>query len=130
MIRLARNYFRQPEDYVLKKIILDHTTRVAAKSGLENTDKYHWQGIAAFEGLQFQQAIKHFNQVLEVRPDEVSTRVMLARALIAEKQYLEATEELKVCQLYADCPIGLVQRLLNVANRNQARILRNLKRKN
>ena len=130
LIRLARNYFRQPEDYVLKKIILDHTTRVVAKSGLENTDKYHWQGIAAFEGLQFQQAIKHFNQVLEVRPDEVSTRVMLARALIAEKQYLEATEELKVCQLYADCPIGLVQRLLNVANRNQARILRNLKRKN
>jgi hypothetical protein len=67
--------------------------------------------------------------VLEARSDEVSTRVMLARALIAKKQYLEATEELKVCQLYSDCPIGLVQRLLNVANRNQARFLRNLKRK-
>ena len=130
LIRLARNYFRQPEDYVLKKIILDHTARVVAKSDLETTDKFHWQGVAAFEGLQFQEAIECFNRVLEVRSNEVSTRVLLARALIAEKQYLKATEELKVCQLYADCPIGLVQRLLNVANRNQARFLRNLKRNN
>jgi O-antigen ligase/tetratricopeptide (TPR) repeat protein len=129
LIRLARNYFRQPEDYVLKKIILDHTARVVAKSDLETTDKFHWQGIAAFEGLKFDEAIECFNKVLEARSDEVSTRVMLARALIAKKQYLEATEELKVCQLYSDCPIGLVQRLLNVANRNQARFLRNLKRK-
>lgn len=128
LIRLARNYFRQPGDYVLKKIILDHTGKVLAKSDLETTDKLRWQGIAAFEGLQFQEAIECFNKVLEVRSDEVSTRVMLARALIAEKQYLKATEELKVCQLYADCPIGLVQRLISVANRNQARFLRNLKR--
>ena len=129
LVRLARNYFQRPEDYVLKKIILDHTARVVAKSDLEATDKLHWQGIAAFHGFQFQKAIECFNKVLEVRSDEVSTRVMLARALIAEKQYLEATEELKVCQLYPDCPIALVQRLLGVANRNQARFLQNLQRK-
>lgn len=128
LIRLARNYFRQPEDYVLKRIILDHTARVVAKSDLESTDKIRWQGITAFEGLQFKKAIDHFNQVLELQSDEVSIRVLLARALIAEKRYLEATEELKVCQLYADCPIVLVQRLLNVANRNQARFLRTFKR--
>jgi O-antigen ligase/tetratricopeptide (TPR) repeat protein len=128
LIRLARNYFRQPEDYVLKRIILDHTSRVVAKSNLESTDKLRWQGVTAFEGLQFEKAIEYFNQVLEERSDEVSIRVLLARALIAEKRYLDATEELKVCQLYADCPIGLVQRLLNVANRNQARFLRKLKR--
>ena len=129
LIRLARNYFQQPEDYVLKSIVLDHTARVVAKSDLETTDKSNWLGIAAFEGLKFQRAIEHFNRVLEVRSDEVSTRVMLARALIAEKRYLEAHEELKVCELYADCPIGLVQRLRNVVDRNRARLLRNLERK-
>ena len=128
LLRLARNYFGQPEDYVLKRIILDHTSRVIAKSDLENTDKIRWQGVSAFEGSQFEKAIECFNEVLETQSDEVSIRVLLARALIAEKRYLEATEELKVCQLYADCPIVLVQRLLNVANRNQARFLRKLKR--
>lgn len=111
-IRVARVFFRHPDDRFLRNILLDHSRQFVHQHGYSEAECEYLLGEMARYSENDLQAVQHYHQALELEKHRADWRVNYARSLIAVEMYDQAYSELKVCELYHGDHHVVCQRLM------------------
>lgn len=101
LIRVARNYFRDPQLLVPKRLLLIHTENViqGLRNELTEVDYHYYLAETLRLADQYKPAIENYQLALELEPHQAVWRFELAKCLQQVGKYDEAIKQLQQCQL-------------------------------
>lgn len=99
MIRIARNYFRAPEQALPRKLLMVHTGRLIEQSTDDAANKFYLMGQVQQLSLNYPAAIGNFAKAVELNSENVDYRLPLAICYYESKNFEAALDQLNVCRL-------------------------------
>ena len=99
-IWLAKKYFGDEADVLVKKLLLQHTRLKLENHELSEPERNFVLGEIERLSGNYPVAIVYLKRALELEKHKVKWRIQLARSLIAAELFDQAITELNVCELY------------------------------
>ena len=125
LFNVANKYFNNPEDKLVRELLLVHTRRVLNEDP-DVTDAYrsYLQGEIEIAFGQDELAELHFRKAIELKaielsPDLIAWRIEYVKLLQRLKKFDEAEKQLKICSLRRDTKYLKAIQRLTIKNRRE-----------